>query len=183
LPILQAQLARRPEFAALVARVDAAQNDHAATGRLLPDLTLGIGRKQLEDGLMRDNATQVMLSFNLPLFDRQQAQNHRTAAQARATQAELGLARQRAEGELLGLHRQATQLVAAAADYRAEALAPSASLVRSAESAYQAGEASLLELLDAYKGALETELTVIDLEWKARATQIEIDQLTGSELP
>jgi cobalt-zinc-cadmium efflux system outer membrane protein len=180
LPVLQAQLAARPEFAALSARVEAAQSDNAAARRNLPELTVGVGRKQVEDGPVRDNGNLLMLSFNLPLFDRQQAKDRRTAAQAQAAQAELSLSRQQAEGELLGLHRQVSQLIAAATRYRAEAVAPSAELVRIAESAYRAGESTVLELLDAYKGALDAELTALDLEGKARATRIELDQLTGS---
>ncbi|MBI3146979.1 MAG: TolC family protein [Betaproteobacteria bacterium] len=180
LPALQTQLMARPEFAALSALVDAAQNERAAAQRNLPELTVGVGRKQLVDGPQRDHGNLLMLSFSLPLFDRQQAKNRRAAAQAQAAQAELSLTRQHAEGELLGLHRQATQLIAAATRYRAEAVAPSAELVHIAESAYRAGESTVLELLDAYKGALEAELTALDLEWKARAARIELDQLTGN---
>ena len=101
-------------------------------------------------------------------------------AQAMAARAELGLARQQAEGELVGLHRQLTQLIATAERYRSDAVAPSAELVRIAEAAYRAGESTVLELLDAYKGALEAELTALDLEWKAREARIELDQLTGN---
>jgi cobalt-zinc-cadmium efflux system outer membrane protein len=180
LSALQAQLAARPEFAALSARVEAAHSDGAAAQRHLPELTVGVGRKQVDDGPVRDNGSLLMLSLNLPLFDRQQARDRRSAAQAQAAQAELGLARQQAEGELLGLHRQATQLITAAARYRAEAVTPSAELLRIAESAYRAGESTVLELLDAYKGALEAELTALDLEGKARAARIELDQLTGN---
>lgn len=179
-PELQGKLAARPEFAALAARAEAAQADNAAAQRNLPELTLGVGGKRVEDGLLRDNGNTLMLSFNLPLFDRQQAGDRRSAAQAMAARAELGLARQQAEGELHGLHRQATQLQAAAARYRNEAVAPSAELLRIAESAYRAGESTVLELLDAYKGALEAELTALDLEAKARAARIELDQLTGN---
>ncbi len=180
LPELQGRLAARPEFAALAARAEAAQADNAAAQRNLPELTIGVGGKRIEDGPLRDNGNTVMLSFSLPLFDRQQAGDRRTAAQAMAARAELGLARQQAEGELLGLHRQATQLIAAAARYRGEAVAPSAELVRIAEASYRAGESTTLELLDAYKGALEAELTALDLEAKARAARIELDQLTGN---
>lgn len=180
LPALQAGLVTRPDLAALAARVEAAQHDNAAARRNLPELTVGVGGKRVEDGPLRDNGNLLMLSFALPLFDRQQAADKRSAAQAMAAQAELGLARQQAEGDLLGLHRQATQLVAAAARYRHEAVAPSADLVRIAETAYRAGESTVLELLDAYKGALEAELTAIDLEWKARDARIELDQLTGN---
>jgi cobalt-zinc-cadmium efflux system outer membrane protein len=180
LPELQGKLPARPEFAALAARAEAAQADNAAAQRNFPELTLGVGGKRVEDGPLRDNGNTVMLSFSLPLFDRQQAGDRRSAAQAMAARAELGLARQQAEGELLGLHRQATQLAAAAARYRSEAVAPSAELLRIAENAYQAGEAGVLELLDAYKGALEAELTALDLEAKARMARIELDQLTGN---
>ena len=48
---------------------------------------------------------------------------------------------------------------------------------------FRSGESSLLELLDAYKGALEAETTALDLEWKARLARIEIDQLTGNLAP
>lgn len=180
LPELQGKLAARPEFAALAARAEAAQADNAAARRNLPEITLGVGGKRIEDGPLRENGNLVMLSFSLPLFDRQQAGDRRSAAQMLAARAELGLARQQAEGELLGLHRQATQLAAAAARYRSEAVAPSAELLRIAESAYKAGESGVLELLDAYKGALEAELTALDLEAKARTARIELDQLTGN---
>lgn len=62
------------------------------------------------------------------------------------------------------MHGQATQLIAAAERYRLVAVIPSADLVRIAESAYRAGESTVLELLDAYKGALEAENTALDLE-------------------
>ncbi|MCC7311339.1 MAG: TolC family protein [Sulfuritalea sp.] len=180
LPDLQARLGMRPDISALAARVDAAQADNAAAQRNLPELSVGIGGKRVEDGASRDNGNLLLLSFNLPLFDRQQAGDRRTAAQAMAARAELGLARQQAEGELVGLHRQLTQLIATAERYRSDAVAPSAELVRIAEAAYRAGESTVLELLDAYKGALEAELTALDLEWKAREARIELDQLTGN---
>lgn len=180
IPDLQARLAARPDLAALAARAEAAQSENAAAQRHLPELTVGIGGKRVEEGSLRDNGNTLMFSFNLPLFDRQQAGDRRSAAQAMAARAELGLTRQQAEGELLGLHRQTTQLIAAAEHYRSEAVSPSAELVRIAETAYRAGESTVLELLDAYKGALDAELTAIDLEWKARAARIELDQLTGN---
>lgn len=180
LPGLQARLATRPDLTALAERMDAAQADNAAAQRNLPELSVGIGGKRVDDGTARENGNLLLLSFSLPLFDRQQAADKRSAAQAMAAQAELGLTRQQAEGELLGLHRQASQLIAAAARFRQEAVTPSADLVRIAETAYRAGESTILELLDAYKGALEAEITALDLEWKAREVRIELDQMTGS---
>jgi cobalt-zinc-cadmium efflux system outer membrane protein len=180
LPGLSAKLAVRPDLTAFAARADAAQSDHLATRRNLPEISVGIGGKRVDDGVLRNTGNLLMVSFALPLFDRQQAGEQRSAAQIKAARAELGLARQQAEGELTGLHRQLTQLIAAAERYRADAVAPSAELVRIAETAYRAGESTILELLDAYKGALEAETTALDLEWKAREVRIELDQLTGT---
>jgi cobalt-zinc-cadmium efflux system outer membrane protein len=128
-----------------------------------PELTLGVGGKRVDDGALRTNGTLVSLSIPLPLFDRQQGAAGRATAQAAAARAEHALARRRVEGELLGLHRQATQLIAAAERYRREAVSASAELLRIAETAYRAGESTVLELLDAHRGALEAETTALDL--------------------
>jgi cobalt-zinc-cadmium efflux system outer membrane protein len=180
LPGLQARLAQRPDLAALAARADAANADNAATQRNFPELTVGVGGKRTDDGVLRDNGTVFSVSIPLPIFDRQQGAERRTSAQAMAARAEYTLAKQKAEGDLIGLHRQLVQLIAAAERYRREAVAPSADLVRIAEAAYRAGESTVLELLDAYKGALEAETIALDLEWKARELRIELDQLTGN---
>lgn len=180
LPGLLARLEQRPDLAALAARAEAADNDNAAARRNFPEITVGVGHKRVDDGLTRESGPVLSLNIPLPLFDRQQGADRRTAAQAMAARAEHRLARQKAEGELLGLHRQVSQLIAAADRYRREAVAPSSDLVRIAEAAYRAGESTVLELLDAYKGALETETTALDLEWNAREASIELDQLTGS---
>ncbi len=180
LPALQARLVQRPDLAALAARADAANADNAAAQRNFPELTVGVGGKRTDDGVLRENGTLFSVSIPLPVFDRQQGADRRTAAQAMAARAEYALAKQKAEGDLIGLHRQLMQLIAAAERYRREAVAPSADLVRIAEVAYRAGESTVLELLDAYKGALDAETTALDLEWKAREVRIELDQLTGS---
>lgn len=178
---LLSRLDSRPDLAALAARAAAADLDARAAGRgWVPELTLGVGSKRTDDGFSRTTASLFSVSLPLPVFDRQQAHESRAAAQAMGARAEHRLARAHAEGQLRGIQGQATQLIAAAQRYRREAVGPSAELVRIAESAYQAGESSVLELLDAYKGALEAETTALDLEAKAREARIELDQLTWS---
>lgn len=175
------RIERRPDLQALARRAEAADLDGRAAARgWLPEITVGVGPKRVDDGFNREHGTVVSLSLPLPVFDRQQASGQRAAADAVHARGEHGLARARAEGELRGLHRQAERLVAAAADYRVRAVAASADLLRIAEAAYQGGESSLLELLDAYRGALEAETTALDLEWKARQARIDYDLLTGS---
>lgn len=176
-----ARLERRPDIQALFLRAEAANLEGRAAARgWLPDVTVGAGPKYTDNGVSRENGAVITLSMPLPLFDRQQAGEKRAAAEALNARAEYGLARARAEGDLRGLHRQMERLTTAAADYRAHAVAETPELLRIAEAAYRGGESSLLELLDAYRGALDAEITALGLEWKARQARIEYDLLTGS---
>ncbi|MEW5967851.1 MAG: TolC family protein [Pseudomonadota bacterium] len=187
LPALDAALERldqHPELQALARRAEAADLDGRAARRgALPEVTVGVGPKQVESGGARDTGVAFSLSVPLPVFDRQQAGRQRAAAEAQQARAEYRLAKARAEGELRGLHRQAEGLRATAADYRSRTLNATPELLRIAEAAYQGGESSLLELLDAYRGALETETTALELEKRARDARIEFDLLTGSVTP
>jgi len=184
LPSLETALVRleqRPVVQALWRRVEAADLEGRAASRgWIPDITLGVGPKRTDNGLARDTGVIISLSVPLPLFDRQQAGHRRAAAEALNARGELNLIRARAEGDLRGLHRQLERLMATATEYRKHAIAETPELLRIAESAYQGGESSLLELLDAYRGALDAEVTALDLEWKARQARIEYDLLTGS---
>ncbi len=184
LPAIETALNRmeqRPDLLALSRRAEAADLDgRAAKQGAIPDLTVGIGPKWVDNGLSRDNGFALSVSIPLPVFDRQQAGRQRAAAEAQQARAEYRLARTRAEGELRGLTRQAEALRTAAVDFRSRASAASPELLRIAEAAYRGGESSLLELLDAYRGALESETTVLELEKRAREARIEYDLLTGS---
>lgn len=184
LPALEQALARleqRPDLQALARRAEAADLDGRAAARgWMPDVTVGAGPKYTDRGIGRDTATVVTLSVPLPVFDRHQAGERRAAAEALSARSEYALIRARAEGDLRGLRRQVERLGAAAADYRTRAVGGSAALLRIAEAAYQGGESTLLELLDAYRGALDAEITALDLEWRARQARIEYDLLTGS---
>ena len=178
-----AHLDQRPDLQALARRAESADLEGRAARRGgVPDVTVGLGTIRVDEGHDRESGVALSLSVPLPVFDRQQAGQQRAAAEALQARAEYRLARQRAEGDLRGLHRQAEQLRVTAADYRSRAAAASADLLRIAEAAYQGGESSLLELLDAYRGALETETTALELEWQAREARIEYDLLANQSL-
>lgn len=172
---------QRPDLLALSRRAEAAELEGRAAGRgAIPDVTLGIGSKRVDNGVTQEDGLMLSVSVPLPLFDRQQAGRQRAAAEAMQARATLGLARTRSAGDVQGLHRQTEGLRATALDYRATAVAASAELLRIAETAYQGGESSLLELLDAYRGALDSEAAALELEWRARLAYIEYDLLSGS---
>lgn len=175
------RLDQRPDLQSLSRRAEAADLEGRAAKRGgIPEVTVGIGPKYVDNGSTQDNGVALSLSVPLPVFDRQQAGQQRAAAEALQARAEYRLAKRRTEGELRGLYRQAEGLRATAIDYRSRAVAASPELLRIAETAYQGGESSLLELLDAYRGTLETETTALELEKRARDARIEYDLLTGS---
>ena len=177
------RLEQHPGLQALSRRAEAADLEGRAAKRGgIPEVTVGIGPKYVDNGSTQDNGVALSLSVPLPVFDRQQAGRQRAAAEALQARAEYRLAKRRAEGELRGLYRQAESLRATAADFRSGAVADSPELLRIAETAYQGGESSLLELLDAYRGALETEVTALELEQRARLARIEYDLLANQSL-
>lgn len=179
-----AALESRPDLVLLAQRADAADLEERAAARgWIPEITLGVGVKRSVAAGVSDSAALLGVSLPLPLFDRRQAREQRAAAEARAARAEYALARSRALGELRGLHRQSAQLRAAALAYRRAAPAATPELLRIAEAAYRGGESTLLELLDAYRGALDAETTALALEWKAREARIDYDQLSGRSEP
>ena len=52
-----------------------------------------------------------------------------------------------------------------------------------AETAYRNNELGVLELIDAYRNALESEVSALQLALDARLKQIELDKLIGRDLP
>ena len=62
---------------------------------------------------------------------------------------------------------------------RADVVDASDGLIRTSEAGFAGGELGILELLDAYRGAIEDDMTAIDLDLAARRARIELDVVTG----
>jgi cobalt-zinc-cadmium efflux system outer membrane protein len=177
---LIALLKDRPDMRSLERHTAAAGLEGRAAERgWIPDLTLGVGPKRIEEGPTRESGLLFTVSLPIPVFDRQQYRHQRAAGEALAARGRYRLALARAEGDLRGVWQQSRSLAAAASVLRSETEKQSAELTGIAETAYRAGEAGILELLDAYRAALEAQTTALELEWNARQARIELDQLAG----
>ncbi len=177
---VQATLRKRPDLASRNAQAEAFDRERSAAERAwIPDVTLGIGQKRVDEPGRSDNGVIVGVSVPIPLFNRGQGSEQRARAQANTLRAEHALVLAKSEAELRGIWRQATELRQAAESFRRDSLASSRDLTRIAEAAYRAGEGGILELLDAYKAQLEAETTLLDLELRARLARIELDALSG----
>ncbi|MFT6399770.1 MAG: outer membrane protein TolC [Bradymonadia bacterium] len=119
----------------------------------------------------------VELSIPLVVRNNDRAVLDALAARSDAIEVELALegaladraqvaARTRLDGSLVALEG----LAAPDNDYQ---------LTRMAELAYQAGEASLTDLLDAYESEAELQLARVDLQWQARRAALDLDRTLG----
>jgi cobalt-zinc-cadmium efflux system outer membrane protein len=181
---LMSRIENRRDLLALRAKVAASNLDRQAADRSwIPDITLGVGLKQVEQPDRSDQGVLLTASAPLPLFDRGQAASRKAAAQSRVTAADMALARAKAEGEIRGLWRRTGELRETALTFRESALAASRDLSRIAEGAYRAGEMNVLELIDAHKSLLEAETTAVELEFGAREAHTELTLATGETSP
>lgn len=181
LPGLLAQLRERPDLKVLAAQSEALSREGRAAGRgWAPDVTVGVGQKEVDSSTGTEKGLALSFAVPLPLFDRGSPRAARLDAQSRVASAEKSLRLATAEADLQGTWQQLQLLREAAMDFRAQSLSASKELSRIAERAYRAGEAGVLELLDAYRAELDAELTALDLELRARMVRIELDSLAGA---
>jgi cobalt-zinc-cadmium efflux system outer membrane protein len=177
---LLASLTDRPDLAELEREVAAFDLERRASARgWVPELTLGVGQKEVSDDLGRDSGPMVSAGITLPLFDRGQADVQRASAQAEIARSRHRLVLQHAQGEVTGLWRELAGLRSAALEARRGADEEVSEMIRIAEAAYEGGELGVLELLDAYRSAYLAEIQALELAAAARLASIELDLLTG----
>jgi cobalt-zinc-cadmium efflux system outer membrane protein len=177
---LAERLATRPDLRSLELEARAGDLEARAAGRwFLPEVELGGGLKRIDGATGRDAGFAAVLAVPLPLFSREQDERLRGEARARSARARFTLALDAARAEVVGLHAEAARLSAAAARYRETTAADPGALLGTAEAAYRGGEAGVLELIDAYRAALDADLSLVELEWAARRARIDLDRTSG----
>jgi len=128
-----------------------------------------------------DLGSVLTVHASIPLFDR--AKPERTLAEARATQAEARAASFMTvmRGEVTALRAAVIDRRGAATRYRAQALESAAQIERIAQVSYDAGERSILELLDAYRLGASARTRQASLDLAVRQAEIELGFATGWE--
>ncbi|TGY88214.1 TolC family protein [Marinicauda algicola] len=179
LPAIDPQSAASPvsaRLASLEAEADAAEARERAASRLVPDVTVGVGLRQIE-GPMEEIGVLVSASVPLPIFDRHQGEQRERAADTRLAEARLRLEQRRFEAQTGMLARRMVALHRTALEYEEAALASARELRRIALVSYQGGETSALEAIDAIRTAYEAELRLISLKHRTRETELALEEL------
>jgi outer membrane protein, heavy metal efflux system len=187
LPTVDELMARaemtRGDLIALEREVDAAGFAEQAAGRRVrpePEVVAGTKTSNAAGG---DVGSIVSVHLTVPLFDR--GGPERAAAQARGRQA-------RAEGDALrqSIRGQVAAWRAALIERRAiaerhrGALAQGADQIeRIAQISYEAGERGILELLDAFRTASTARVRQVSLDAAVREAEVELEFVSGWEIP
>jgi cobalt-zinc-cadmium efflux system outer membrane protein len=173
----------RADLAAQEARLAAAsQRVTAARRARLPQIAVGAGVKRVDDGTGTAYGPAVSLGVTLPLWNRGGAAVAEAEARRRALEAELAIARRTVAAEQQSVATRATaarEAAVAAAKSRDDA----ARLGATANTAYQAGEIGVVELVDAYEAQRDGELAVIAHARRAAEAAITFDLATGRTYP
>jgi cobalt-zinc-cadmium efflux system outer membrane protein len=143
-----------------------------------PEIVAGTKSSSAAGG---DVGSVLTVHASIPLFDR--ARPERALAAARATQAEARAASFMTvlRGEVTALRAAVIERREAAARYRAQALDSAAQIERIAQVSYDAGERSILELLDAYRLGGSARIRQAALDLGVRQSEIELGFTTGWE--
>ena len=129
-----------------------------------------------------DRGSVLSIQAVIPLFDHGNPEQALAAARARRAEAQLEALRLRVRAEIVALRAAVLERRASADRYRVAA-ASSAQLERIAEVSYEAGERGILELLDAYRSASIAEIRQTMLDAAARRAEIELEYVSGWEMP
>jgi cobalt-zinc-cadmium efflux system outer membrane protein len=125
----------------------------------------------------------ISLHVALPLFDR--GAPEKALARARLNEAEAQALAFRAvlRAQVVASRALVVERREAARRYRDTALPGTERLERIAQVSYEAGERGILELLDAFRTASAARVRQADLDAAAREAEIELEFVSGWEMP
>jgi outer membrane protein, heavy metal efflux system len=154
----------------------------AAERLRIPEPIVSAGMKRVATASFADTGHIVSVSVPLPFFNRSRREAAVANANFTRTQAEKQALQQQIASEVKAAYEATEQRRRLAQDYKREVGEKNIELTRVARIAYQEGEHRILELLDAFRVTLSSELRVLDLVAAARLAEIELERAVGEEV-
>ena len=173
----------RGELLALDREIDAARlAERAADRRRVPEPEI-IGGTKTSNFAGGDVGSVLGVQAVLPLFDRGRVERARAQARASQASARIEALRLSYRGDIAAWRGAALERRAAAARYRASAVASASDVERIARVSYESGERGILELLDAYRTSASARVRQAALDASAREAEIELEFVSGWDMP
>jgi cobalt-zinc-cadmium efflux system outer membrane protein len=171
-----------PELSALKREQESAVFAIEAAGRRPipePEIVAGTKSSNIAGG---DVGSVFSIHVAIPLFDR--AKPEQTQAHAKRAQADARIAAFQAalHAEVAALRAIVLERRQAAEAYRSSSATSATQLERIAQVSYDAGERSILELVDAYRNSGSTRLRQVALDAAVRHAEIELELVSGWEI-
>lgn len=178
-------IAAHPRFQAAQHRIDALDLRHQAAAQWwLPDLFLSGGFVMSNDPAATEPARSLGyiagIGIALPLFDRGQALRQVLDGESLELQWTINLERDLLLARADSLARRAREFHEATEAYRVDGLERSHRVLALARQAYDGGESTILELIDAHQGVLAAEIRAAELAIESRRALLELLELLSS---
>ena len=142
---------------------------------------LHFGWQTIQSGSLSFDGPVYGLNWSVPLFSHGQAERLVASRKRQAAEARLGVAIDRAEGELEGV-RDAYRELLAATTRAAVASEDLDIVIAGAETSYRLGESSVTDLLDSLRSVLATRLSCLELYAAALEAHRNLESAVGRAL-
>ncbi|HEY3162006.1 MAG TPA: TolC family protein [Vicinamibacterales bacterium] len=173
----------RGEILALQREIESARfSARAADRRRVPEPEV-VGGTKSSTFAGGDMGGVLAFQAVLPLFDNGRIERARAQARESQASARLEAMQVTVRGEIAAWRGAALERRAAADRYRASAVASASDIERIARVSYESGERGILELLDAYRTSASARVRQAALDVSAREAEIELEFVSGWEMP
>jgi cobalt-zinc-cadmium efflux system outer membrane protein len=173
----------RGDLAALTRDIDAATFAEQAAGRLrIPDPELVAGAKA-SNAAGGDTGSIVSVHVSIPVFDRGRPEQAVARARGRQARAEADLLRRTVRAQIAAWRAAVIDRRAMAERHRAALAGGAVQIERIAQVSYEAGERGILDLLDAYRTMSAARVRQVELDAAVREAEIELEFVSGWEMP
>lgn len=170
-----------PRIGAFAAEARAAVLEgEAAARRWVPDLDVFGGYRRVESGDETTHGLSVSVSIPITFFDHGQGEAALASATGDRAVAQQAILRRQFQSRLTALRPRLESLVAMLAAAETTAEDARASRAKS-QQLYALGEATLTDLLDAFRVVGEAELARVDLAEELAIARLELMQIAGSQ--
>jgi len=175
-------LSKHPKVISALKQTERRQYERKAARRSwLPQLDLSGGFKNTSGDEIDESGFVAGVSISVPLFDRGQAEYQAADALHKVSEAETVIDQNEIEQRFVRSYQDTVLLKNMVRDYE-RALLHAEGLEQMAGLAYLEGRFGVLELLDAYRGAIQSRLRSIALALELRLSEIELERITGRSL-